>query len=81
MLPFIHTSNETKAWLQKAQIKTYPHPPNSPDLNPIEDIWGIIKQKLTLSNKRFIKVNDLIAEVTQIWEESITAQLVNSCID
>ena len=42
-------------------------PPNSPDLNPIENIWGIIKAKL-----RYLDCSTrakLIAHVKRLWNE------------
>lgn len=38
-----HASKETKAWMNEMSIELFPHPPNSPDLNPIEMVWALIK--------------------------------------
>lgn len=32
-----------QAWLQEHQIETIPWPTASPDLSPIENIWGLMK--------------------------------------
>ena len=32
--------------LEGEEITLFPHPPKSPDLNPIETIWALMKQKL-----------------------------------
>ena len=34
-------------------------PPSSPDLNPIENLWGIIKADVYRGNKQFTHKNDL----------------------
>jgi transposase InsO family protein len=38
-----HTSKRTKKWLADHDIDLFPHPPNSPDLNPIEPLWHDLK--------------------------------------
>ncbi len=40
-----HTAKITKSWLNDHGVGVLDWPPNSPDLNPIEDIWGIVKRK------------------------------------
>ena len=42
-----HCSQQTKEWIKKNKVKEIlDWPPNSPDLNPIENVWGIIKREL-----------------------------------
>ena len=35
-----------KSKIHDNNIAIFPHPANSPDLNPIEMVWTIMKQKL-----------------------------------
>ena len=39
-----HTANVNKAWYKEVglDVLTLEHPPYSPDLNTIEDLWSII---------------------------------------
>lgn len=41
-----HTSKAAKKWKSENNIKKLPWPSNSPDLSPIENLWGIMKIKV-----------------------------------
>ncbi|KAF1954470.1 hypothetical protein CC80DRAFT_567739 [Byssothecium circinans] len=42
----IHKSRETTNWLNAHEIEVIDWPPYSPDINPIEHLWWLLKQKL-----------------------------------
>ncbi len=41
-----HTDKSTKSWLHDHGVGVLYRSANSPDLNPIENIWGIVKKKI-----------------------------------
>ncbi len=45
-----HTAKSTKSWLNDHGVDVVDWPANSPNLNPIEYLWGIVKRKMR--NKR-----------------------------
>ena len=41
-----HTAANTQKYLEDSRIQTIDWPPQSPDLNPIENIWLRMKRKI-----------------------------------
>jgi transposase len=60
-----HASQLTRAFFQDNDITVLEWPPFSPDLNPIENLWAILKRKL--HEKSFTSKEDVIAEVHRLW--------------
>ena len=41
-----HTARSVKVWMKDHQIRTLSWPAQTPDLNPIENLWNVIKRKM-----------------------------------
>ncbi len=41
-----HTAKGTKSWFNDHGVTVLDWPVNSPDLNPIENLWSIVKRKM-----------------------------------
>jgi len=46
-----HTSKIVKSWFNQEAINVLHWPPQSPDLNPKENLWGILKQVVGQKNQ------------------------------
>lgn len=51
-------------------------PENSPDLNPIENLWAIINTKL--EERLTTNIFEFQINIPQIWENDITNEYLNS---
>lgn len=60
-----HTALITREWLRENQLETLPWPPYSPDLNPIENVWGLLKNKLY--HNMPVTLNAVMDTVRQMW--------------
>ncbi len=56
-----HTAKSTKSWLNEHGVGELDWPANSPDLNPIENLGGIVKRKIR--NNRQKNAGELKATV------------------
>jgi transposase len=42
----IHTAHLIREWLQEHRLDVIDWPPYSPDLNPIENLWALLKAEM-----------------------------------
>ena len=74
-----HTSKTTTALLKKLRVKVMAWPSMSPDLNPIEHLWGILKWKVEVSKvSKICQLRDVIMEEWKSIPVATCEALVNS---
>lgn len=64
-----HTSKSTKKWLSDNQICTMDWPANSPDLNLIENIWGVLVRRIYKNRMTYSSLEDLKNIIIKEWEK------------
>lgn len=84
----IHTSQITKEFLSDQNINVMDWPALSPDLNPIENLWGILSRKVYADGKQYHSVQELKKAIIKEWEaispetlQNLIKSMPNRCIE
>uniref|UniRef100_A0A0N5BY68 DDE_3 domain-containing protein n=1 Tax=Strongyloides papillosus TaxID=174720 RepID=A0A0N5BY68_STREA len=72
-----HASAKTKKWISDKKISLIDHPSRSPDLNPIENLWGILVRAVYKDNKQYSTVQELKEAIVKCWDEIPNEKLVS----
>lgn len=73
-----HTAKTTKKWLQDRHITKLEWPSSSPDMSPIENLWGIMKRQVRKRKPR--TKSELKVVLQQVWD-GITPQQCSQLTD
>ena len=76
----VHRSKVAQSFRDTHAMDTLPHPAQSPDMNPIEHVWYLIKIGI---NKRAVKPRneeELKRALLEEWEK-IDIKIINNLID
>lgn len=87
----IHRAHIVRDWLEEQRIEQLPWPPYSPDLNPIENLWALLKDGicsrypyLTAMPKNDDTMRQLCEAAIEVWEgiqQRVIDNVVNSIGD
>lgn len=75
----VHVSKSTNEFLQSKTIATTHWPARSPDLNPIENLWGILVRAVYRDGRQFQHVQELKDAISKEWR-SIKTELLQDLI-
>jgi len=75
-----HRAKATINWFKRKKIALMSWPPLSPDLNPIENAWGLLARKVYDNGRQFTTIQDLKSAITRAWDEIDQNQL-NALVD
>ncbi|EYC14419.1 hypothetical protein Y032_0040g191 [Ancylostoma ceylanicum] len=63
----IHSSRSTRTWLSSQGIEILDWPACSPDLNSIENVWGVIVRRIYANNRQYSSVEELKKAILEAW--------------
>ena len=63
-----HTSKKAQNWFNNHDFEVMVWPPQSPDLNPIEHLWGYLKRALSGYEQPPVSMQELWERVQVEWE-------------
>jgi transposase len=72
-----HTAKNTMTWFRSSHISVLEWPGNSPDINPIENMWEIMKHKVSAKNPS--SLDELKRAIKEVWCWKLAISCVTSC--
>lgn len=73
-----HTANATEIWFTNNRVRLLDWPSQSPDLNPIENLWVYLNRMA--ANRRCQNENELFQVLSAAWRE-IPIHILNNLVD
>lgn len=78
-----HTADIVREWLEQQDFELMGWPPKSPDLNPIENLWSLLKAKLYENHPELRTMPDNQDTLDQmiIWAQEAWSSIDLSILD
>ena len=76
----IHVSKRSMEWFAEREIRVLGWPARSPDLNPIENLWGILARRVYRGGKQYGTVKEFETAVRDAWK-SISAETLKNLVN
>lgn len=75
-----HKAKSVTEWIESRKFECMDWPPQSPDLNPLENLWSGLKRRLNAYSAPPKGLNELWERVTEVWN-SIDAETCKKLIE
>lgn len=72
-----HVSHASLQYLQNNDIELLEWPACSPDANPIENLWGIMVQRLYRRGRQYSNISQLKEEIIRVWDQISLEEVQN----
>lgn len=73
-----HTARKTQTFFRESRIKLLEWPPQSPDLNPIENLWSLLDSKMDKTN---VTNKNLLFETLRVTWESLDDRYLQNLVE
>ena len=78
----IHTAISTRRYISELEnVQLLEWPSRSPDLNPMENLWGVLARRVYSNGKQYSTLSLLESAIYRAWysiENTILENLINS---
>lgn len=71
----IHTSSATRAFFVQHGVRVITWPARSPDLNPIENVWGHMVNQVYANGRCYSNKEELKEAISRAWDDLPSAYL------
>lgn len=65
----VHTAKVVSSWFKEHGIKVLEWPARSPDLNIMENIWGLLSRRVYQNSRQFSNIIDLKNAIKDAWNK------------
>ena len=62
-------------WFEQKGVDLFVSPPNSPDLNPLENVWGLFSRRVYANNRTYVAVASLQIAIEDCWASLTVEEL------